>query len=89
MLLICLGLGIAAYVQVFLLNGQMSVLSGEDTAVSSGDRILNLAIWCLILLAVVLTVILAGRRKERGTRLFMRFAAAALNELRKVIGQSL
>ena len=81
---VSLGLGIAAYVQVFLLNGQMSVLSGEDTAVSSGDRILNLAIWCLILLAVVLTVILAGRRKERGTRLFMRFAAAALTVMQAV-----
>ena len=70
-----LGLGVAAYVQALLLNGRMIVLSGEEMSVSSRDKIINLVIWGAIVLAVLLAVILFGRKRWKGTNFAMRFAA--------------
>ena len=67
--------GVAAYVQALLLNGRMIVLSGEEMSVSSRDKIINLVIWGAIVLAVLLAVILFGRKRWKGTNFAMRFAA--------------
>ena len=79
-----LGLGVAAYVQALLLNGRMIVLSGEEMSVSSRDKIINLVIWGAIVLAVLLAVILFGRKRWKGTNFAMRFAAVALTVMQTV-----
>ena len=71
-------LGLAAYAQILLLNGNMVVLTGEDMTVTEAGITWNLVIWGLIILAVLLAVILSGRKHRKGTNTALCAAAAAL-----------
>ena len=75
---VSLALGIAAYIQSMFLNGNMVALTGEEMTVTPAGIVWNLVIWGAVILAVVLCVILFGRKHRKGTETGMRAAAMAL-----------
>ena len=56
--------GFAAWVQCMVLNGSMTVLTGEETVIPTGQKILNLVIFLLVF-AAFLTVYFLIRKKSK------------------------
>ena len=71
-------LGLAAYIQMLFLNGDMVALTGDEMTVTTEGKTLNLVIWGVLLLAVLAMVFLFSRRHRRGTEIVLRAVAAAL-----------
>ena len=78
------GLGLAAYVQAMFLNGGMVTLTGDNMNITDSGKIINLVIWGVIVAAVVLLVILLGRKRARTVSQVMSGVTAALLVMQSV-----
>ena len=73
------GLGLAAWAQANLLNGLMTSQETQAMVVTTGQKVLNLAVWCLIIAAVlVFAIILIKKRKGRIARNILAGVCAAV-----------
>ena len=76
--------GLAAWIQVLFLNGNMSVLTGDETAVPGTVKIMNAAIWLAVIAVVVLAVLRLSGKKPKAAHIILRAAAGALTAMQAV-----
>lgn len=76
--------GLAAWIQVLFLNGNMSILTGDEAAVPGTVKIMNAAIWLAVIAVLVLAVLRLSGKKPKAAHLILRAAAGALTAMQAV-----
>lgn len=78
-------LGLGCYAQALLMNGAMVSLTGDEMEITQTGTLMNLAIWVLILLAVVMFLLVMARKKKlRVATLVLRYLSAVLTGVQAV-----
>ena len=75
---VSLGIGIAFWAQSMFLNGGMGSLTGEAIEMSAGGKIVNTAIWGVLIAGTIVLVSIFTRKQLKQTRLAMCLAAGIL-----------
>ncbi len=76
--------GLAAWIQVLFLNGNMSILTGDEAAVPGTVKIMNAAIWLAVIAVLVLAVLRLSGKKPKAAHIILRAAAGALTAMQAV-----
>ena len=75
---ISFSLGLAAYIQILFLNGDMVALTGDKMSILQSQTVLNLCLWVAVVAGTVFAAAFFGQKHRKGTETVLRAVSAAL-----------